>query len=374
MIQMWEGNSTEVEAFALSAMDMVLLLFRGRKDAALRDRCQKNMTRLTVLLHLLRTLDGMCGSEGVRDWQIESVLKLRLALWVSFKTEFFTSCVYDEENAGQLQTQLVRSGREEESRLARDIFVGQAGSVCLHRANILAWFVSEILLPFCCCWRGAELWGDSSDQPFFVWALKVLNNAEITPEPDCRFPSVKQRVVEMIVLLGGDAFMMEKHRELFSNVYLHTLIASRHVHSSPELILELTGCIRGGVMRGEYLSYKDLCLLLDALRHHVSIETDDVRKREVQTAVDILLNTACPPGGDKGTTCGVEMICSWFELLDLQHNYRSVLLNGAIDGKVLRSSLSLHGIQQIGIDNEVDAAVLLRVLNAHPQKTTIHGE
>lgn len=295
MLQLLEGNCAEVEAFCLSAVDIVLLFLREKKEAMLQRRCEKNTVCLTVLLHLSRTLNSMCGLDGVREWQLESVLKLRLVLWLSFKTGLFNPCEKNSEGLGAVEKQLIRESKEEESRLAGDLFSGPATTTYLCRENVLSWFVMDILLPYCFCWKKVDMWKNSSDHPFFLWVLTTLKNANNTPEFMGATTSLKQQAVEMAVLLCADTALVAADSKLFTDAYFNTLLSLTDV-SSFKLFVELTSSIQNGVIRGDRLYGNDPNVLLEALYQAVSLDTKSVHKKdELQITLDIFLKTLAAP-------------------------------------------------------------------------------
>ncbi|RNF17782.1 uncharacterized protein Tco025E_04725 [Trypanosoma conorhini] len=177
----------------------------------------------------------------------------------------------------------------------------------------------------------------------------------------------------MLVLLGVDAVFAEAHTELFTDAYLRSLVAAGSELSAPGIFMELASSIRSGLIRGDRLYHSDLCVLLEALRRHLFLNPDEEHVRRVPTVIDVLLSTASPSSGETEAMRGVEAACAWFDLLGLQEDYRRVLVEGAIDGEVLRSGLSPHEVQQMGVHNEADAAALLRLLNARPSRRAMPG-
>ncbi|KEG12893.1 hypothetical protein DQ04_01351160 [Trypanosoma grayi] len=236
----------------------------------------------------------------------------------------------------------------------------------------------QVLLPYCRCWKGIDIWECAEhccSDPFLLWAEETLCTSTDTAPAlqGLGLPRVNQYVTAMIVLLGADAVVWERQADVFTDAYLRTLIAATVLPSSPEFFVELTSSIRNGVIRGDRLYHEDLRLLLETLRRYVTLDVDEGRVHAVLSATDVLLNTACPVGGDNETMRGVEAACQWFELLELEYDYRAVLVRGAVDGEVLRSGLRLCDVQQMGICCERDAAALVRVLNAHPQGRRVPG-
>ncbi|PBJ80880.1 hypothetical protein BCY84_01085 [Trypanosoma cruzi cruzi] len=377
MTELLEGKCACMEEFAASAIPTVLLLWRGRTDdAAVAHGIHLDVVHQSILLYLLRTLDGMCGSDVKCVEQTESALKLRLLLWISFKALYLEPPGGGHEFPGEWRSEVLRDSKAAERILASDIFLGNGGSVHCQKVEVLSWLVVEVLLQYRCYWEHVDIWGSVEGcrtHPFILWAVGNLSEVGTEGAHPLTLSCVQQRAVEMIVLLGADAVLLERNRELFTDVYLRTLVAAGREIFTPELFVGLTSSIRDGLIRGDRLYHDDLCVLLETLRRHVSVDTDEGRVRDLRTVIDVFLNTACPFSCEKEIMRGVEAVCTWFELLGLQEDYRHVLMEGAIDGEVLRSGLSLHEVQQMGIRNEMDAASLLRVLAARPNCRVMPG-
>ncbi|EKF37783.1 hypothetical protein MOQ_002015 [Trypanosoma cruzi marinkellei] len=378
MTELLEEKCACMEEFAASAIPTVLLLWCGRTDdAAVAHGSHLDVVHQSILLYLLRTLDGMCGSDVECVGQTESALKLRLLLWISFKALYFEPPGGGHEFPGEWRSEVLRDSKAAERILASEIFLGNRGAVDEQEVEVLSWLVVEVLLQYRNYWKHVDVWGSLEGcrtHPFILWAVLKLNEVGTEGTHPWTLSCVQQRAVEMIVLLGADAVLIESNRELFTDAYLRTLIAAGREISTPELFGELTSSIRDGLIRGDRLYHDDLCVLLETLRRHVSVDTSERRVHELRTVIDVLLNTACPFSCEKEVMRGVEAVCAWFELLGLQEDYRHVLMEGAIDGEVLRSGLSLHELQQMGIRNEMDAAFLLRVLAARPHRRVMPGD
>ncbi|ORC90804.1 uncharacterized protein TM35_000072280 [Trypanosoma theileri] len=384
-----EESPSDVNQFALSAVQMVLTLLRERKDTV-GCRLHASMVRQSVFLHLIRTFDTRFGLvEKCSKWEMESLLKLYIILWVSIKTEGMNFSAISTEKNISWQMELLQEGKNVENRLAREIFINDSSIndtvyPCYY-VDVLMWLIMEVFLPFSHSWEEFNIWkcatdnnnSDNNDNeeeenshPFIQWTLSILNTPDLTLGAEWQLSPLKQCVVSLVVLLGADRLILSKHPNLFTDAYIRTLVVACTANALPEHFVKLTRSIYSGLIRGDSIYYNDLRVLLETLRRFVSCCDDvyDEHAQKVRTAVDVLLNTSCPLGGDVDITRGVKSVCEWFELLDLDSDYREVLVRGGIDGEVLRSGLTIEDVRQMGIKNERDAAVLLRVLSASPHK------
>ncbi|KAH9579945.1 hypothetical protein LSM04_004655 [Trypanosoma melophagium] len=316
---------------------------------------------------------------------MESLLKLYIILWVSIKTEGMNFRTMDTDKNISWPNELLEEGKYAEKCLAHDIFTGDGFAAYPCFMDVLIWFITEVLLPFAHSWEEFNIWkcatgnnnnnnNDSGEEkenshPFIQWSVSILNAPDSLSGTEWQLSPLKQCVVSLSVLLRADTLILSKYPNLFTDAYIRSLVVACTAGASPKLFVELTQSICRGVIRGDALYYNDLRILLETLRRFVDSCDAACDAQKVQTAIDVLLNTSCPLGGEADVARGVASVCEWFKLLHLDSNYREVLVRGGIDGEVLRSGLTVHDVQEMGICSAKDAAVLLRVLSTHPQQS-----
>ncbi|RNF17783.1 uncharacterized protein Tco025E_04726 [Trypanosoma conorhini] len=130
MVGLLKESSAELEGFAVSAIHTVLLLWCGRADeAAMKHGSYFEVLRHSLLLHLLHTLDSLCVSALGGGEQSESVLRLRLLLWVSLKELCLEAVDGGDEPHRPWRSGVLQESKAVERRLACETFLGMAGAV-----------------------------------------------------------------------------------------------------------------------------------------------------------------------------------------------------------------------------------------------------